>query len=256
MKVTPADLLSALNAALGILAIILLIRFYPNTSYTIFLILVAVFVDGMDGIVARYTGTSSERGAVVDSAADSVSFCLAPAALILATYFGFYKLNGVDVGRGLSTAVMALSALTASIYACCGIFRLLRFVRRDLKLKHFRGLSTPAGAITVILITRAFQVQESPLPSRLLPFTAFLFIISISLLMVSNLPYPKIGGRSGIALAAGVFIPMGIFYVLRRGGNTSSAYGIYAFMLYSGLALMLSYALSPFLFMRRKRLNG
>src|SRR5512139_1532062 len=45
---------------------------------------VAVLLDGLDGRIARLTGTSSEFGREMDSLADVISFGVAPAALALA----------------------------------------------------------------------------------------------------------------------------------------------------------------------------
>ena len=51
-------------------------------SFAAALIFVAMILDGMDGRVARWTGTSSEFGVQYDSLSDLVSFGVAPSLLL------------------------------------------------------------------------------------------------------------------------------------------------------------------------------
>ena len=56
-----------------------ILGFYTHAAIAVF---VAALLDGMDGRVARLTGTQSEFGVQYDSLSDLVSFGLAPALVM------------------------------------------------------------------------------------------------------------------------------------------------------------------------------
>ncbi len=106
-------------------------------------IFIAMFLDGLDGRVARLTSTASDFGKEYDSLADMVSFGLAPA---LVTYqWGVARLSeyGAVWGR--------LGWLAAFLYAAAAAFRLARFNTNvaTLDRRYFQGLPSPAAAATV-----------------------------------------------------------------------------------------------------------
>jgi CDP-diacylglycerol--serine O-phosphatidyltransferase len=105
-------------------------------------IFAAMFLDGLDGRVARLTSTASEFGKEYDSLADMVSFGLAPA--IVTYQWGVTRLaeHGALWGR--------LGWLAAFLYAAAAAFRLARFntnVAQD--RRFFQGLASPAAAAGV-----------------------------------------------------------------------------------------------------------
>jgi CDP-diacylglycerol---serine O-phosphatidyltransferase len=106
-------------------------------------IFIAMFIDGMDGRVARLTSTASDFGKEYDSLADMVSFGLAPA--IVTYQWGVERLAeyGALWGR--------LGWLAAFLYAAAAAFRLARFntnaVGQD--KRYFQGLASPAAAAGV-----------------------------------------------------------------------------------------------------------
>ena len=75
-------------------------------------ILVAMVFDGLDGRVARLTGTNSAFGAQYDSLSDLVSFGLAPALLT-------FNWALQDLGK--------VGWVAAFIYTACAALRLARF---------------------------------------------------------------------------------------------------------------------------------
>lgn len=106
-------------------------------------IFVAMFLDGLDGRVARLTSTASDFGKEFDSLADMVSFGLAPA--IVTYQWGVERLAeyGAVWGR--------LGWLAAFLYAAAAAFRLARFnsnVWQD--RRYFQGLASPAAAALVV----------------------------------------------------------------------------------------------------------
>lgn len=134
-------------------------------------ILIAIIADILDGRIARLTGSTSSFGEVYDSLADVISFGVAPALLA-------YRWGLVDVPRfGIAAAFLFLVA---------GSIRLARFSSRAHDSRVFSGLPIPAAAGAVALL-----VLLSPEPVRhpaLIP-VAGAFVLCLSLLMVSNLPY-------------------------------------------------------------------
>lgn len=140
------------------------------------LILIAIFADVLDGRIARLTGTVTQFGEEFDSLADVTSFGVAPA--LLAFQWGLW-----DVPRvGMAVAFLFLVA---------GSIRLARFSATDSDSLDFIGLPIPAGAGSIAML-----VLTSPSPVTHPAFIPVVvaFVLGLSLLMVSNLPYPSFKG--------------------------------------------------------------
>lgn len=136
------------------------------------LILVAGILDGLDGRIARLTGTSSEFGRQFDSLADLVSFGLAPACL---SYF--WSLQSLDrLGLGI-----------AFLFLVCAGLRLARFNLVGSKdRKDFIGLPSPAGAGALAAAVYAFEATPDPGAWTAAWAT---FHVAIALLMISRFRY-------------------------------------------------------------------
>ena len=70
-------------------------------------IFIAAVFDGIDGRVARLTGTSSEFGVQYDSLADLVSFGMAPALVMYHWSLSAMKLDGLTAGKLADYVVLA-----------------------------------------------------------------------------------------------------------------------------------------------------
>ncbi len=140
------------------------------------LILVAIFADVLDGRIARLTGTATQFGEEFDSLADVVSFGVAPA--LLAFQWGLWEVPRV----GMAVAFLFLVA---------GSIRLARFSSANHDSLDFVGLPIPAGAGSIAML-----VLLSPTPVTHPAFipVVVVFVFGLSLLMVSNLPYPSFKG--------------------------------------------------------------
>lgn len=137
------------------------------------LILLAGFLDGLDGRIARLTNSTSEFGKEYDSLADVVSFGVAPA--VLAYQWGLH-----GMGRW--------GWLVAFLFVVAGSVRLARF---NVKATHgdrryFTGLPIPggAGALTLMVL-----VDPAPVLDQRLSYVVWGFVLLISVLMVSTIPY-------------------------------------------------------------------
>jgi CDP-diacylglycerol---serine O-phosphatidyltransferase len=119
-------------------------------------IFIAMFLDGLDGRVARLTSTASDFGKEYDSLADMVSFGIAPA--IVTYQWGVERLAeyGAIWGR--------LGWLAAFLYAAAAAFRLARFnttaALQD--RRFFHGLASPAAAACVaamVWVSTAYEID-------------------------------------------------------------------------------------------------
>src|ERR1039458_8372950 len=112
----------------------------------------AVLFDGLDGRVARMTGTSSEFGKELDSLADVITFGVAPA--MLAWAWGFHGVPPVSLTEW-HIKLTQLGGIACFLFLMAGASRLARFnitsnpqpsnPGRPGK-KYFVGMPIPAGA--------------------------------------------------------------------------------------------------------------
>jgi len=158
------------NLTAGVLALTAVYRGYPVLAA--YLVLTAVVLDGVDGKLARFLKTTSAFGRELDSLADLVSFCVAPALLFYAD--GLARLRGVG-----------LAAVVAMVLA--GAVRLARFNVGG-PADHFEGLpTTAAGGIAagISLVVVWLGVAVPPPAGAVLLF-------ALAGAMVSRISVPKI----------------------------------------------------------------
>ena len=183
------------NVLAGYLAILLASQGRLMTAAI--LIFAAAVLDGLDGRVARLTGTTSEFGEELDSLADAVSFAVAPS--IIAFHFALADLGRVGWGA-------------CFLYAACGVIRLARFNAAAGERKDFIGVPSPtaAAAVACPALLTGGQTLEAPwVPGYLL------LVVVIGLLMISPVRYfsPKnlrFGPRPYRALALWAAILAGL----------------------------------------------
>src|SRR5580692_9478546 len=84
----------------------------------------AVFLDGLDGRIARMTNTTSDFGREMDSLADVISFGLAPAVLAFA--WGV-QLVDTTIGPNIREQMTRFGTFAAFLFLLCGAVRLARF---------------------------------------------------------------------------------------------------------------------------------
>lgn len=143
-------------------------------------IVIAGFLDVVDGRLARFLKATSNFGAQLDSLADFVNFGIAPALLMY-----LWILEKIEV-KGLGWAI-ALS------YVICTTIRLARFnsdladeSRPDWKNGFFAGIPSPAGAyLSIMPIMLSFETE---IISYIPPLVIGLYIIIIGLMMASRIP--------------------------------------------------------------------
>lgn len=149
---------------------------------------VAVFLDGLDGRIARMTNTTSEFGRELDSLADVISFGMAPAVLAFTWGVQF----AAPALASLREHLLQTGYFVAFLFLLCGAVRLARFnVQKNPKpknpgrpdRKYFVGLPIPAAAGMVAAVVHASDatpVQWFPLSAAWLALLALLSFLMVS----------------------------------------------------------------------------
>src|SRR6202522_3399568 len=150
----------------------------------------AVLFDGLDGRVARMTGTSSDFGKEFDSLADVITFGVAPA--MLAWTWGFHLMPPVAL-TDTNIKLTQLGAIASFLFLMAGASRLARFnitsnpqpsnPGRPGK-KYFVGMPIPAGAGVIAAVVH-FEGGE-PIASWYMALTWLAMIAAVGYLMVST----------------------------------------------------------------------
>jgi CDP-diacylglycerol--serine O-phosphatidyltransferase len=138
-------------------------------------IIVAMFLDGLDGRVARLTKTQSAFGAEYDSLSDMLAFGVAPALICFS-----WALS--ELGK--------LGWTAAFIYVACAALRLARFNVQlgSTDKRFFIGLASPSAAGVVVFMVWAmheYAVEVSPFVAV---FAALVTVLA-GILMVLNVRY-------------------------------------------------------------------
>ncbi|MDA8169148.1 MAG: CDP-diacylglycerol--serine O-phosphatidyltransferase [Nitrospiraceae bacterium] len=136
-------------------------------------VLIAMVFDGLDGFVARLTGSSTRFGVELDSLSDLVAFGVAPAVII-------YLSSIRDFGRA--------GWLAAFLFVACGALRLARYNVQMVtaERKSFTGIPIPGAAVIMVTLVMFFRDMNWPLEKN-----AFVLVLTfaLSLLMVSTLRF-------------------------------------------------------------------
>ncbi len=157
----------------GFFAIVMAVQ--DNFVSAAIAVFVAMLLDGLDGRVARMTGTESEFGIQYDSLSDVVSFGIAPALIVY-----LWSLQGMGDRWGM---------LGAFVFAAAAAIRLARFnVQVETVDKgYFVGLASPAAAAVLMSMVWFFEAHDIPFQAQ----QGWVWVITITtgLLVVSSFPY-------------------------------------------------------------------
>lgn len=144
-------------------------------------IIVAGFLDGLDGRVARLTNTQSDFGEQYDSLADLISFGLAPA--LLAFNWSLSSLGEISTFAG------KLGWLAAFLFVACAALRLARFNTQVgiADKRYFQGLASPAAAGTLVFTIWFFV--DNDISGEAVSWLIFFETVALGILMFSNVRY-------------------------------------------------------------------
>ncbi|MBI5343781.1 MAG: CDP-diacylglycerol--serine O-phosphatidyltransferase [Deltaproteobacteria bacterium] len=138
-------------------------------------IIISAVLDGLDGRIARLTGSSSGFGVQYDSLADLIAFGLAPGILIFTWALRPWGRYGW---------------LAAFLYVVCGALRLARFNVQitTIESKRFNGLPIPSAAMLVATtVLMFFHLGKGLETTR--HITVLTLVYALAFLMVSNVKY-------------------------------------------------------------------
>ncbi len=196
------SLFSITNVFFGFLSLISC--FHAKYAWAAFWIIMAAAMDGVDGIVARSTGTQSDFGTQLDSLADALSFGAAPCILL---YFWGLRVAGTA------------GALFSFVFLAAGILRLARYnvlQKSQESRKHYVGLTVPSASM---FLASLIFLKPKPLETNLPVAGLALTVAFVSFCMVSTIRYrnflsfnlrKKIDLKTALALA--VIVSGLIFY--------------------------------------------
>ena len=166
-------------------------------------LVLAAFLDALDGRIARLLKATSRFGAELDSLADFVNFGVAPAIIIFTWALDDLKSFGWIV---------------VMVFALCAALRLARFNaaldsadQPDWQSAYFIGVPAPMGAIVVLL---PLYLQSLGLPEFIMPAPVIIgYTLVIAFLMVSRFPTFS-GKRFAQRIAREYVLPIFVLAVL------------------------------------------
>src|ERR1700686_586410 len=153
----------------------------------------SVFLDGLDGRIARLTNTVSEFGKEMDSLADSMSFGIAPAVLAYAWGVQFVD---PSIDPRILDYLHSAGYFLAFLFLLCGAARLARFnIQKNpvpknpgrADRKYFVGLPIPAAGPAIAAVLYGLEI--APLRSWVLSVAWLALLGLLSFLMVSTWRY-------------------------------------------------------------------
>jgi len=168
-------------------------------------VFIALLFDGLDGRVARWTGTESPFGKEYDSLADMVAFGVAPAVLVY--QWGVIRISEYgDKWRQFGWII-------AFFYCACAALRLARFNTRSASggKGYFEGLPSPSAAAVVASFVWFFSKWREPgLPGLLLAFavTGYAAALMVSGFSYLSLKQIDVDKRVKYSYIAFVILPM------------------------------------------------
>lgn len=170
---------------------------HQNYLEAAWLVILSVLLDKLDGTAARALKATSAIGVQLDSFADFVTFGVAPGALLYAVGSKMHA-SGTGLWGGEAGGIL-IPALCAGyvVLACLRLakFNVLAAIQPAGGPKVFYGLpSTFAGGLIAVFFILAHKYELRGVIEAL-PIMAFGF----GLLMLSNLPLPKLVPRKNVA---------------------------------------------------------
>lgn len=181
------NFITSLNLASGFISIIFL--FSGDTTTASWLIIAAMVFDFLDGFAARLLKAYSDIGKELDSLADVVSFGVAPGLIIYALLRENMSLPFIanSPHPGFYSAAILIIPVIFPVFAA---LRLAKFNIDTTQTTSFRGLPTPAAALSVASVVLAARYSDSLLIQHFTgsPAAITIFTLIVSALMVSRIP--------------------------------------------------------------------
>ncbi len=158
-------------------------------------VMVAAFLDLLDGRIARMTGTQSEFGVQLDSLSDAISFGAAPALMMYTFALSEFGTIGLVV---------------TATYTGCAIVRLARFNlkagQKEGPGRFMMGLSVPASAAILVALVGIDATTDVQLSGSAAPHALTATMLCLGALMVSTVPFRSYKDLSMNAATIATFV--------------------------------------------------
>jgi CDP-diacylglycerol--serine O-phosphatidyltransferase len=170
------NLLTLCNMAIGLFVICFMIgnNSLYNRQLAIYLVYIAVFLDCLDGSLARYLNVVTDMGKQLDSFSDFITFGIAPIVIFM---------SGLNSIKWYNMIVLLP-------YPLAGAYRLARYnLQRG--CSHFTGLPiTASGFIMVTALLVHSSINNTLTPLFGICYATLALILSV--LMISRLTIKRI----------------------------------------------------------------
>jgi CDP-diacylglycerol--serine O-phosphatidyltransferase len=214
------NFLTLLNLCSGFVSIIFVL--YRNLEAAALMIIIAAIFDFLDGTAARLLKAASEKGKILDSLSDVVSFGVAPAALIfLMVEFSLLQKNP-DFSPINASFTELLFLFSPIVFITCSAWRLAEFTVQKNSMV-FNGLPTPPASLFFAGLALLISGPDNSRISDLL-LKSYLIIpacLLISLMMVSkirfvSLKFKEPGFRKNIIQVVLILISIIMLILLKK----------------------------------------
>ena len=182
------NFLTLLNLCSGFVSIAFVL--YRNLEAAAVLILIAAVFDFFDGFAARALHAISDKGKVLDSISDVVSFGVAPASLIFLMINYSLTQTNPDFNLINASFIELLFLFSPLIFVTSSAWRLAEFtVQKDLMV--FNGLPTPPASLFFAGLALIISGSENSSVSDFLlkPYFLVPACLLISFMMVSKIRF-------------------------------------------------------------------
>lgn len=183
-----ADAVTLLNAVLGVTAMVVAVTEGPAVAAR--LVLLAAVADGLDGIIARYDG-SSQVGPILDSIADVVSFGTAPAMFLFAL--------AREAWRPLSADPVRLAVVVA-VAAAFVVFSLVRTALYTVYVGEDENRPGIQNTLAASILAAGFLAAGAAVPAETAAVVVLTASLVLGFLMVAPVPYPKLAARDALVM--------------------------------------------------------
>jgi CDP-diacylglycerol--serine O-phosphatidyltransferase len=176
-RVLAPSAVTSANIAAGFLAMVAAAD--GRWELSVYLLVIAILCDVLDGSIARLLGATSEFGQEMDSFSDAISFGVAPAFLVYLAILrplGFWGL------------------IASLVYVLAGVTRLTRFVlTSDAHVKELRTTGVP------IPIAASYLMASVLMRDRMPVVAVVAVVLVMAALMVSRVRLPSLKGKNVVS---------------------------------------------------------
>jgi CDP-diacylglycerol---serine O-phosphatidyltransferase len=187
------NMITSLNLLCGAVAILFTVS--GDLIIAGIFVMMGIFFDFFDGLVARSFNAQSEIGVQLDSLADMVTCGVVPGLVMvqllqLSFYGEMRPLTDVFSARAWNTGIDSYYPLIGLLIIVASAYRLAKFNVDTRQTHHFIGLPTPANALLILSLPLIFEFQYTHTIENILFNKWFLIGLTLvsSFLLNSEIP--------------------------------------------------------------------